>query len=117
MHEAFGDHQVANVSTELMARTLGVHIYRPALKPHRNLDVIPFWGIPAIPRFPYPGSALVVWDSGSPQVPLSNIPPTSGHDPHDDLATTPAPQELGADFLLTGTVQDVCGGTPCYALP
>jgi len=50
-------------------------------------------------------------------VPLSNVPPTAGHNPHDDLATTPAPQELGADFLLTGTVQDICGGTPCYALP
>ena len=69
MHEAFGDHQVANVSTELMARTLGVHIYQPALRPHRSLDVVPFWGIPAIPRIPFPGSALVVWDSGSPPAP------------------------------------------------
>jgi len=32
-------------------------------------------------------------------------------------ATTPAPQELGADFLLTGTTLDICGGAPCYALP
>jgi hypothetical protein len=116
MHEAFGDHQVANVSTELMARTLGVHIYQPALKPHRSLDVVPFWGIPAIPRFPFPGSALVVWDSGSPPAPPANIPPTKGHDPHSDPGNTPAAQEQAVLFLLTGEVFDTCGGLPCIGV-
>jgi hypothetical protein len=117
IQEVFGDHQVPNIATETLARTLRIPAYTPELQPGRSADVVPFWGIPPIPGFPYHGSALFMWDSGSPQVPLGNIPPTAGHDPHDDLATTPAPQELGADFLLTGTVQDVCGGTPCYALP
>jgi hypothetical protein len=117
IQEVFGDHQVPNVATETLARTLRIPAYTPELQPGRSADVVPFWGVPPIPGFPYHGSALFMWDSGSPQVPLGNIPPTAGHDPHDDLATTPAPQELGADFLLTGTVQDVCGGTPCYALP
>jgi hypothetical protein len=116
MHEAFGDHQVANVSTELMARTLGVHIYQPALRPHRSLDVVPFWGIPAIPRFPFPGSALVVWDSGSPPAPPANIPPTKGHDPHGDPGNTPAAQEQAVLFLLTGEVFDTCGGLPCIGV-
>jgi hypothetical protein len=113
MHEAFGDHQVANVATELMARTLGVHIYQPALRPHRSLDVVPFWGIPPIRRFPFPGSALVVWDSGNPPAPPGNIPPAKGHDPHSDPGNTPAAQEQAMLFLLTGEVFDTCGGRPC----
>jgi hypothetical protein len=117
IQEVFGDHQVPNIATETLGRTLAIPAYRPELQPGRSADAVPFWGIPPIPRFPWRGSALFMWDSGSPQAPLSNIPPTAGHDPHNDLATTPASQELGADFLLTGTVQDICGGTPCYALP
>lgn len=117
IQEVFGDHQVPNIATETLARTLGIPAYSPELQPGRSPDVVPFWGILPIPRFPYAGSALFMWDSGSPQVPLTDTPPTAGHDPHDDLSTTPASQELGADFLLTGTVQDICGGTPCYALP
>jgi hypothetical protein len=116
MHEAFGDHQVANVSTEVMARTLGVHIYQPALRPHRSLDVVPFWGIPAIPRYPYSGSALVMWDSGSPPAPPANIPPAKGHDPHMDPGNTPAAQQQAMLFLLTGQVYDTCGGLPCLGV-
>ncbi len=116
MHEAFGDHQVANVSTELMARTLGVRIYQPALRPHRSLDVVPFWGIPAIGRFPYQGSALVMWDSGSPPAPPANIPPAKGHDPHSDPGNTPAAQQQAMLFLLTGDVFDTCGGLPCLGV-
>jgi hypothetical protein len=116
MHEAFGDHQVADVSAEVMARTLGVHVYQPGLRPHRSLDVTPFWGIPAIPRFPYRGSALVMWDSGSPPAPPANIPPSRGHDPHGDPANTPAAQEQAILFLLTGQVLDTCGGLPCLGV-
>ncbi|HEX6520299.1 MAG TPA: hypothetical protein VF070_09855 [Streptosporangiaceae bacterium] len=116
VQEVFGDHQVANIATETEARTLGIPAYTPELQPGRSADVVPFWALPPIPRFPYQGSALFMWDSGSPRPPLTNIPPTAGHDPHDDLAITPASQELGADFLLTGSVTDVCGGAPCVAL-
>ncbi|HLJ98980.1 MAG TPA: hypothetical protein VKU39_03625 [Streptosporangiaceae bacterium] len=117
IQEVFGDHQVPNIATETLVRTLGIPAYTPELQPGRGSDVLPFWGIGAIPDFPYHGSALFMWDSGSPRPPVANVPPTAGHDPHDDLSVTPAPQELGADFLLTGELLDVCGGTPCYALP
>ncbi|HEX4661636.1 MAG TPA: hypothetical protein VH307_29930 [Streptosporangiaceae bacterium] len=117
VQEVFGDHQVPNIATETEARTLGLPAYAPELQPGRSADVVPFWGIRPIRQFPYAGSALFVWDSGSPPVPLSNIPPTAGHDPHNDLATTPAPQELGTDFVFAGLLPDACGGTPCYALP
>jgi hypothetical protein len=117
LHMAFGDHQVTNIATEVEARDLGLHIYEPALAPGRDPDVVPFWGIPAIPHFPFAGSALIMWDSGSPPPPLGNVPATAGHDPHTDTANTPAARQQAAVFLLTGRVTDVCGGLPCVAIP
>ena len=38
LHVAFGDHQVANVSAEVEARTLGARIHQPALAPGRHHD-------------------------------------------------------------------------------
>src|SRR5206468_2631189 len=72
LHEAFGDHQVANVATEVEARTIGASIHQPALDPGRHSDTDPFYGIPAISSFPFDGSALVVWDSGSSPPPTTN---------------------------------------------
>jgi hypothetical protein len=117
LHQAFGDHQVSNFATEVEARTLGLHVLRPALKPGRDPAVEPQWNIPSVPGFPFRGSALVLWDSGSPPPPLGNLPPVAGHDPHNDTANTPAARAQAAHFLATGEVIDVCGGAPCVAIP
>lgn len=50
LHEAFGDHQVANVATEVMARTTGASLVSPALVPGRHPDVEPSSGIPVVPE-------------------------------------------------------------------
>jgi hypothetical protein len=117
LHEAFGDHQVANVATEVEARSLGIPVHRPALAPGRSPDVTPLWGIRSIPRSPYRGSALIVWDSGTPAPPPGNIPPTAGHDPHNDTGNTPIARQQGFEFLVGGLVVDVCEGKPCVATP
>ena len=44
---AFGDHQVANVTTDVLARTIGAKIRQPALANGRSTDVTPFWGVEA----------------------------------------------------------------------
>ena len=31
LHEAFGDHQVANIATDAQARLLGAHVHQPVL--------------------------------------------------------------------------------------
>jgi len=114
LHEAFGDHQVANVATEVEARTIGASIHQPALAPGRHTDVHPYFGIPAIPSYPFDGSALVVWDSGSPAPPITNTPPTAGHDPHSDPRSSPLARMQKSEFLKDGgAVIDVCGGAPC----
>jgi hypothetical protein len=117
IQEIFGDHQVANISTETEARTLGLSVYTPELTPGRSPDVAPFWGLTPIASFPYYGSALFNWDSGSPPPPLTNTPPTAGHDPHDDLSVSAESQQLALSFLFSGYVTDVCGGAPCTTAP
>jgi hypothetical protein len=116
LHEAFGDHQVANVTTEIEARTIGASIYQPALAPGRHSDVDPFFGIPAIASFPFAGSALIVWDSGTPTPPVENVPNRAGSDPHGRPRAQVSARLQKSEFLKTGgAVFDVCSGAPCLA--
>jgi hypothetical protein len=119
LHVAFGDHQVANVSADVEARTIGARIYQPALAPGRSPDVEPYWGIRPIDAFPWHGSAMVIWDSGTPASPLVNLPPNEpdfGEDPHSRPRATPAAQLQKSEFLKPdGAVVDTCGGAPCLA--
>ena len=119
LHEAFGDHQVANVATEVEARTIGAHLVSPALAPGRHSDVDPFFDIPAVPSYPFSGSALVVWDSGNPHPPIENVPPRPpdyGVDPHANPRHQASARLQKSEFLrLDGFLIDVCGGAPCLA--
>ncbi|MYW66407.1 hypothetical protein GTY65_20445 [Streptomyces sp. SID8379] len=121
MHVAYGDHQVANAAADVEARTLGARLVTPALAPGRSPDRVPYWGIRRAGELPYDdGSAMVVWDSGTPTPPLTNTPPTEpeyGEDPHSDPRSTAAARQQKATFLRTGVVTDVCGGAPCRSLP
>ncbi|MEV4257779.1 hypothetical protein AB0J52_31855, partial [Spirillospora sp. NPDC049652] len=118
IHEAFGDHQVANIATEVMARTLGdVPVRQPALDPGRKPDVTPFWNLPALTRYPHAGSGLVIWDSGTPAPPLTNTPNTAGSDPHGDTRGSAEAMSQLATFLATGRIVDTCGGRPCTIPP
>jgi hypothetical protein len=125
LHMAFGDHQVANVATEVEARTIGARLREPALDPGRSLDVQPFFAIRRIRHYPYRGSALVVWDIGplraggtlgTPPPPTTNTPPNVGVDPHGLTGRDPAAQLQFSDFLrLGGAFVDTCDSHPCYA--
>ncbi|MEZ0114713.1 hypothetical protein ABH920_008748 [Catenulispora sp. EB89] len=120
MDVAFGDHQVANVAADVEARTIGARLHVPAAAPGRSPDTVPYWGISPIRRPGYQGSAMVVWDSGTPPAPPTNTAPTGpqyGHDPHEDPRNSPAVRLQKAVFLTTGVVIDVCGGAPCTEPP
>jgi hypothetical protein len=123
LHEAFGDHQVANVATEVEARVIGARLRTPALDPGRSRDKRPFFGIRRIARLPWDGNALVVYDIGpqrgdlgTPPPPIGNEPPTAGVDPHARTAFGPAAALQISEFLrIGGRFIDTCGGRPCYA--
>jgi hypothetical protein len=114
LFEAFGDHQVANVATEVMARTIGAELRVPALADGRSPDVEPFWGIDTTSRFPdRRGSYLVVWDFGTPAPPVENVPNRAGDDPHGMGRDQPEILDLATTFLDEGMLIDTCGGGPC----
>jgi len=114
LHVAFGDHQVANVATEIEARTMGASIHQPAINGGRHSDVDPYFDIPAIPSYPFDGSALVIWDSGADTPPIENVPPSTGDDPHSDPRKDVTARMQKSEFLQTGgMVVDVCSGAPC----
>jgi hypothetical protein len=121
LHMAVGDHQVANVGTEVEARTIGAKLRLPAVDPGRSYEVEPFYGIKPITKYPYHGSALVVWDIGplrgslgTPVPPITNTPPRIGVDPHGVTGREESAQDQFSAFI-DGSFIDVCGSKPCYA--
>ena len=131
MHEAFGDHQVTNWATEVMARTVGVSMRQPAVDPGRHPSRNKAYaGIPVITQYPFQGSALVVSEigplrdcppegercKGTPPPPVENVPNRLGVDPHGpDFSETADGKRQIAEFLSpAGHVIGVCGTAPCY---
>jgi hypothetical protein len=121
MQPAFGDHQVANVAAEVEARTIGASAYKPALYRGRSLDADPLFAIPAIPSFPFDGSAIVEYDGGPPPLPGGTTPapttdtppvnglPGNGADPHSYPRSDIKARAQKSDFLMpNGIVQNYC---------
>lgn len=123
MQIAYGDFQVSMYAAAAEARTIGASAHQPALDSVRTRDRNLFYGLPAIGSYPFGGSAIEIWDSGSARVqppPVGNVPPTAGShnaDTHYDPRYTPAAQSQISDFLApAGAVVDVCGGKPCHSV-
>jgi hypothetical protein len=133
LHEAFGDHQVPNIATETLARLVGARLRTPALDPGRSLDTRPFYGIQPVPRYPWTGNTLVVFDIGplrpagcgvagspgclgTPAAPTTNQPPTVGVNPHAVTLLESSAIEQFVSFLApNGAFVNNCGARPCYA--
>jgi hypothetical protein len=114
LHEAFGDHQVSNLGTEIEARTIGASVHSPTWNAGRSYEVTPFYGIPVIASYPFSGSAVIPWDSGADQPPSTNTPPLTGYDPHADPRKSSVARQQKSDFLQTGgNVTDPCPGIAC----
>jgi hypothetical protein len=132
---AYGDHQVANVATEVEARTIGAPLHRPALDAFRLPDGFdaPFFAMPKLGSLSGPaakGNGMFVWDIGPKRTvgmtefgtdppPITNTAPDDsfGVDPHDTvIRQTPEVREQIANFLkLNGKITNPCGAKPCYA--
>jgi hypothetical protein len=128
LHVAFSDHQVANVTAEVEARSMDARIHQPALAPGRHHDEQlvddpdneAYFGIEALPDEPWDGSAIIIWDSGTPTPPTEIVPPRSptyGQDPHETPRCSPDARIQKSEFLKSdGAVIDVCNGAPCTAV-
>jgi hypothetical protein len=126
---AYGDHQVANITAETEARTIGAVGLRPPLVRARYGPYVdPFWGIRPVTRLPYGGSAIALFDSGPADVslpgehhgtdwpPTIDVPNRSGEDPHEAPRRAPCGQQQKSAFLaLNGVVTAPCGGAPYFS--
>jgi hypothetical protein len=120
LHEALGDHQVSNLATQIEARTIGASVHAPTVNPGRSYEVTPYYGIPAIASYPFSGSAIIPYDSGSQVPPTTNTAPPvdplapGAYDPHSDPRKSVIARQQKSDFLQTGgAVTDVCPGVAC----
>jgi hypothetical protein len=132
LQAGYGDHQVANITAEDEARTIGADGVYPPLVPARYgpyQDV--FWDIPAIPSdgYPYDGSAITLFDTGpvgadsqcghngTSYPPPSDTPNRTGEDPHEAPRRAPWGQVQKSNFLQVGgeVTNPQPGGAPYFA--
>jgi hypothetical protein len=118
---AFGDHQVANVTAEVEARTIGAKLKWPPLAPHQHWAVDPAFGFTTVAGDRAEvGSVLVYWYAagiGDATPPDANRPDRAGKDPHEVPRRYGPATDQVARFLLTDDLIDVCGGGPCVVPP
>ncbi|CAN5599061.1 hypothetical protein BH23ACT3_BH23ACT3_07370 [soil metagenome] len=122
LHVALGDWQVTELSAYIAARTMGIPIHRPVTAPGRSGEVEPGWGLDPIPYpvddldYPWEGSGIIVWDSGSDPIPIEGSPPRTSRDSHEDPRADANVRVQKAAFLFDGQLIDVCGDDqPCTA--
>ena len=80
--ENYGDHQVANVSAEMLARTIGAQNHQPAFNPsflgatpRTNVPVVAQWGLSKLDQTKAAKAGLVLWDYGTPTPPTTDLAP------------------------------------------
>ena len=125
MIENYGDHQVANVSAEMLARTIGAHNHQPAFNasffggtPRMNVPLVVQWGLPRLDQTKPAEAGIVLWDYGTPTPPTTDLAPNGpayGADPHGDGRGNASLLTQITTFLRTGVIPDVCGGKACQS--
>ena len=118
--ENYGDHQVPNVGTEMLARTIGAAEYAPAFN-RASASLNTSYQLGVLNQTKPVKAALELWDFGTLTPPVDNLAPTNGSgaaaDPHDYGRGDPLIDGQIIAFLKTGIAHDVCGHTACQASP
>ena len=98
------DAQVPGLSSDRSARTAGV--------PMLNGSMLSPYGI-EVADGPITGSAIVYWDGNYDAMPDTNSPPPIGDAgaAHNEIAPILQVNSMVEDFLLTGVINDTCGGS------
>ncbi|MEM7151779.1 MAG: hypothetical protein AAF799_03010 [Myxococcota bacterium] len=99
--DSIGDHQVTTLGAHVMARSIGVPLLAPAVRP--------VWGLEEVEGAEV-SSALGEYDFGLPPEPLVNEPMREGVDPHGSLTDVPAAVQTATTFMLSGDVVNYCDG-------
>ena len=135
---AYGDHQVANVPTEVEARTIGAPLRRPALDPtgcrastrSRSSALATLGDLTPGPAAN--GSGYFIWDIGPKRAGLGRRGrprhrPAADHQHraerllrrrparHGDHTSPAVRAQIAAFISPQGKITDPCGSAPCYA--
>jgi hypothetical protein len=123
--ENYGDHQVANVAAELLARTIGARNHQPAFDasffgaaPRLDVPVTPQWGLSKLNQSKPAAAGLVLWDYGTPTPPTDNLAPDGdayGSDPHGFGRGNALLLNQITTFLATGVIPNECGASACQS--
>jgi len=123
--ENYGDHQVANVSAEMLARTIGAQNHQPAFNPsffgaapRTNVPVVVQWGLSKLDQTKQAKAGVVLWDYGTPTPPTTDLAPNGseyGADPHGFGRGNASLLTQITTFLTAGQIPDVCGGMACQS--
>jgi hypothetical protein len=123
--ENYGDHQVANVAAEMLARTIGARNHQPAFNasffgapPRLNVPVEPQWGLRKLDQNRPARAGLVLWDYGTPTPPTVNLAPDGaefGDDPHGFGRGNALLLNQITSFLTTGVIPNECGAAACQS--
>ena len=128
--ENYGDHQVANVSAESFARTIGAKNHQPIFDPSAlfsppvptrlNVPIVMQWGLSKANQAVANPAFLELFDYGTPTPPTVDLAPSGssyGNDPHGYGRRTPGLITQIYDFMITGKVPNICGTGPCIGVP
>lgn len=100
--EAVGDHQVPNLSTEVLARAIGASYIGPGNQDLYELDA---------QEGPFQDqNTLLDYSYGLGPVPEENVPMEEGTDPHDLVFFEATAQASLYNFLVTGQAVSFCDG-------
>jgi hypothetical protein len=123
--ENYGDHQVANISAEMLARTIGARNHQPAFRsrffgaaPRLNVPVEPQWGLSKLNHHGQVTAGLVLWDYGTPTPPTDNHAPdgdTFGQDPHGFGRGNASLLNQITTFIASGVIPNECGDSACQS--
>ena len=121
LHGEFGDHEVTQWSADAMARTVGMPVDQQQVErtrlqlgqAKRHPDVVPYFDFEPLDHsdeLQISGSAHVIWDMNNEAgrgeaadiPPITNTPPRTGRNPHDDPAKSPRGRCQKNHFLQSG---------------
>lgn len=125
LNVAFGDHQVADVTADVMSRSYDGAVHLPGVEEGRHTNVNPYALIRPASEGEN-GSVMVVWDigplnpenennPGTGESPPVNTPPRAGRDPHSDPRAEVAGGIQRQAFLRENRFLNVCGPRPCFS--
>jgi len=98
------DAQVPGLSSDRAARTAGIPMLSGSMMSPYGIDVA---------DGPITGSAVVYWDGSYEAMPDTNAAPPIGDagKAHNEIAPIIQVNSMVGDFLLTGIINDTCGGS------